>query len=118
MPTVALVLVLALFPARVGGMGVQEGKVYDAPPAGTSSTARYDPDEERRLFYVAVTRAMDELFISYCTHRTRYGKQVDTTPSRYLSYIPVRILETVAPRPGRSRQARDAKRDATQLPLF
>lgn len=77
-----------------------------------------DPDEERRLFYVAVTRAMDELYISYSTHRMRYGKNVDTTPSRYLSYIPDALVETVAPDPGRSHPARGAKRDESQLPLF
>ena len=70
-----------------------------------------DPDEERRLFYVAVTRAMDELYISYCAHRMVYGKKVDTTPSRYISDIPDTVMESVAPGPwpfppGTRREAR------------
>jgi DNA helicase-2/ATP-dependent DNA helicase PcrA len=96
--------------------GAEEGTTPLAGSHGDGPAA--DPDEERRLFYVAVTRAMDELYISYCSHRMRYGKQVDTTPSRYLSYIPDTISYTVAPDPGRSRRARDGKRDASQLPLF
>jgi DNA helicase-2/ATP-dependent DNA helicase PcrA len=96
--------------------GAEEGISPLAGSHGDSSAA--DPDEERRLFYVAVTRAMDELYLSYSSHRMVYGKQVDTTPSRYLSYIPDTISETVAPDPGRSRRARDGKRDASQLPLF
>ncbi|OHD68521.1 MAG: hypothetical protein A2177_14940 [Spirochaetes bacterium RBG_13_68_11] len=96
--------------------GAEEG----ITPLGGSHGENHavDPDEERRLFYVAVTRAMDELYISYCAHRTVYGKKVDTMPSRYITDIPDTVLERVVPGSGGSRQARDAKRDKSQLPLF
>ncbi|MCX7031711.1 MAG: UvrD-helicase domain-containing protein [Spirochaetes bacterium] len=77
-----------------------------------------DLGEERRLFYVAVTRAMDELYISYCAHRMVYGKKVDTTPSRYLSDIPDTCRESIAAAPDRARRTRDAKQAGSQLPLF
>jgi DNA helicase II / ATP-dependent DNA helicase PcrA len=96
--------------------GAEEGIT---PLAGShADSPAADPDEERRLFYVAVTRAMDELYISYCSHRMIFGKAMDMMPSRYLSYIPDTFRETVAPTHGRSRPARDAKRDTSQLPLF
>jgi len=89
------------------------------PLGGSHSESQAaDPEEERRLFYVAVTRAMDELYISYCAHRMVYGKKVDTKPSRYISDIPDTFRESVTPNPGRSRQARGTKRDPLQLPLF
>lgn len=47
-----------------------------------------DVEEERRLFYVGVTRARDELTISRCKHRMLRGKPVPRTPSRFLSDIP------------------------------
>jgi superfamily I DNA/RNA helicase len=67
---------------------------------------------------VAATRAMDELYITYCTRRLVHGKKTDTTPSRYLSDIPDTCAEAVARGSGRSRQARGTKRGTSQLPLF
>ncbi|NOZ67830.1 MAG: UvrD-helicase domain-containing protein [Deferribacteres bacterium] len=45
-------------------------------------------EEERRLFYVGITRAMKELFITYTEHRLRYGKRVPSVASRFLEEIP------------------------------
>jgi DNA helicase-2/ATP-dependent DNA helicase PcrA len=45
-------------------------------------------DEERRLFYVAVTRARDRLYMSRCKTRAMRGKPVPRTPSRFLADIP------------------------------
>ncbi len=45
-------------------------------------------EEERRLFYVGITRAMRELFITYTGHRKKYGKEVPSVPSRFLGEIP------------------------------
>jgi superfamily I DNA/RNA helicase len=96
--------------------GAEEGIT---PMAGSPGEAHpVDPEEERRLFYVAVTRAMDELFISHCSRRFIHGKRVDAAPSRFIADIPDTDAATVAPGPGRSRQARDAKRDRSQLQLF
>jgi len=45
-------------------------------------------DEERRLFYVGVTRARKELVISHCKHRVLRGKPAPRTPSRFVLEIP------------------------------
>ncbi len=45
-------------------------------------------EEERRLFYVGITRAMDELYISYTEHRVKYGKKTPSVASRFLEEIP------------------------------
>jgi superfamily I DNA/RNA helicase len=47
-------------------------------------------DEERRLFYVAVTRAMHTLFISHCAGRRKYGQVMPCHPSPFLKELPVR----------------------------
>jgi len=51
-------------------------------------------EEERRLFYVGITRAMDRLFLSYTRERRRYGGLVSSKPSRFLSEIPGNLLDT------------------------
>jgi ATP-dependent DNA helicase Rep len=45
-------------------------------------------DEERRLFYVGMTRAKETLTLSYCRVRTRYGREETPEPSRFLTEIP------------------------------
>jgi DNA helicase-2/ATP-dependent DNA helicase PcrA len=45
-------------------------------------------EEERRLFYVGITRAMKELFITYTEKRRKYGKDKPSVPSRFLQEIP------------------------------
>ena len=52
-----------------------------------------DLEEERRLFYVGITRAMKELYLSYTGHRIRYGKSLPSTPSRFLEEIPEQLLK-------------------------
>ena len=49
-------------------------------------------EEERRLFYVAVTRAEEHCFLSYAKTRFRYGKMEFGSPSRFLKDIDVRFL--------------------------
>ena len=51
-------------------------------------------EEERRLFYVGITRAMDRLFLSYTRERRRYGGIVSSKPSRFLNEIPEHLLDT------------------------
>jgi len=45
-------------------------------------------EEERRLFYVAMTRSKMHLFISYCNNRSKFGKKFDCFPSRFIDEIP------------------------------
>ena len=50
-------------------------------------------EEERRLFYVGITRAMDRLFLSYTRERRRYGGLVSSKPSRFLNEIPGHLID-------------------------
>ena len=50
-------------------------------------------DEERRLFYVAITRAMETLTISHCASRKSYGSYTPAHPSRFLKELPQNLLE-------------------------
>jgi superfamily I DNA/RNA helicase len=50
-------------------------------------------DEERRLFYVAVTRAMQTLSISHCGGRKKYGQLLPCQPSPFLKELPEELVE-------------------------
>ncbi len=50
-------------------------------------------EEERRLFYVAMTRAKEYLFISYCNQRTKFGKRYDCFPSDFIEEIPQEFIK-------------------------
>jgi superfamily I DNA/RNA helicase len=56
-------------------------------------------DEERRLFYVAITRAMQSLSISYCLGRKKYGESVQCHPSQFLKELPEDLLENTDEKP-------------------
>jgi DNA helicase-2/ATP-dependent DNA helicase PcrA len=62
-------------------------------PSQMSLNARSDLEEERRLFYVAVTRAESKLTISYATSRFKFGTLISCEPSRFLDEIDARYLE-------------------------
>ncbi|HEC26045.1 MAG TPA: DNA helicase II [Gammaproteobacteria bacterium] len=57
-------------------------------------------EEERRLCYVGMTRAMKQLYISYAEVRRLYGRESYTTPSRFLKEIPVEAIEEIRTRNG------------------
>ena len=50
-------------------------------------------EEERRLCYVAITRAEDRLYISYAANRFMYGQESFRTPSKFIDEIPENLLE-------------------------
>jgi DNA helicase II / ATP-dependent DNA helicase PcrA len=50
-------------------------------------------DEERRLFYVAITRAMRTLTLSHCGARRRHGQPMPCHPSRFLKELPAHLVE-------------------------
>jgi DNA helicase-2/ATP-dependent DNA helicase PcrA len=50
-------------------------------------------EEERRLFYVAITRARDKLFITSCLQRRRLQSTADCVPSPFLAEIPPHLIE-------------------------
>jgi superfamily I DNA/RNA helicase len=75
-------------------IGLEEGilphtrSLDDAEETGVDSLA-----EERRLFYVGVTRAKERLSLSWCLSRRRAGSAMDVLPSRYLDEIPAELCE-------------------------
>ena len=56
-------------------------------PSRMSSNTREEIEEERRLFYVALTRAMEQVTLSYATTRYRWGVPVNSVPSRFIREI-------------------------------
>ena len=57
-----------------------------------------DVEEERRLFYVAITRAREKLLISSCMKRRKMQMIVECEPSRFLDEIPENLVEYHEPR--------------------
>ena len=73
------------------------GLEEDLFPSALSSTTRSDLEEERRLFYVALTRAEKEAYLSYALSRYRWGKLTDSEPSRFIDEINEEYLEILTP---------------------
>ena len=63
-----------------------------------------DPEEERRLFYVALTRARKRLFLSYAYERTKYGTRESAVPSEFLSDIDPRLIAGEQGTPARKKR--------------
>ena len=55
-------------------------------------------EEERRLCYVGITRAMKQLYLSYAEQRRLHGMDSFGRPSRFIGEIPAELLEEVRPR--------------------
>lgn len=66
-------------------------------------------DEERRLFYVALTRAIKTLDISHCAGRKKYGQLTSCRPSPFLKDLPANLVEHAAARPNEPVSNDDAK---------
>ena len=66
-------------------------------PSFMSSSTREELEEERRLFYVALTRAEKQAFFSYAVSRFQWGKITDAEPSRFLSEMDSAHLEFINP---------------------
>jgi DNA helicase II / ATP-dependent DNA helicase PcrA len=62
-------------------------------PSGMSVHTQHELEEERRLFYVAITRAMHRVCLSYCKSRFKYGTTVEPKPSRFLREIDSQFIE-------------------------
>lgn len=67
-------------------------------PSAMSMNTRQELEEERRLFYVALTRAEKQAYLSYAQTRYRWGKLVDSEPSRFLEEIDESFLEYLTPK--------------------
>ena len=57
-------------------------------PSQMSMYDKDDLEEERRLFYVAITRAEKNVWLTYANHRYRFGQLVSNEPSRFLEELP------------------------------
>ena len=71
-------------------------------PSQMSLNSRTDLEEERRLFYVAVTRAEKKLTLTYSTSRYRWGTLTNCEPSRFIDEIDARFLEIEVAKPAKS----------------
>jgi superfamily I DNA/RNA helicase len=90
--------------------GMEEGLL---PHARDREALAGDPDEERRLCYVGMTRAKEKLVLSRARARKRKGAAFATVPSRFLLEIPVDLTERGGARPQRSEE--DEKRMASSF---
>ena len=68
-------------------------------------------EEERRLFYVGITRAKEKLFLFCAGNRMRFGSWIGNAPSRFLGEIPDRLLEVSGEGEGGESGTRDVKVD-------
>ena len=69
------------------------GLEEDLFPSAMSLNTRGELEEERRLFYVAITRAKEVAHITYTQSRYRWGKLIDAEPSRFIEEIDSKYIE-------------------------
>ena len=95
-------------------VGMEEGifpnsRVFEASPA--------ELEEERRLCYVGMTRAREELHLSYAQSRLQFGQRGYNTPSRFLSDMGHEIVMSPSYTPGQ-RETADDFDEYTDIPSF
>ena len=73
------------------------GLEEDLFPSAMSMNTRSELEEERRLFYVALTRAEKQAYLTYALSRYRWGKLVDSEPSRFIEEIDEQYLDILTP---------------------
>ncbi|WP_224490570.1 ATP-dependent helicase [Robertkochia flava] len=73
------------------------GMEEDLFPSAMSMNTRSELEEERRLFYVALTRAEKQAYLTYTVSRYRWGKLIDAEPSRFIEEIDDEFLEHLTP---------------------
>jgi DNA helicase-2/ATP-dependent DNA helicase PcrA len=86
--------------------GLEEGLF----PHEQSAMERDGLEEERRLAYVAITRARKRLYLSFARTRMLHGQTRYNLPSRFLDELPERLLKWITPRAGRGLAHWDAPR--------
>jgi DNA helicase-2/ATP-dependent DNA helicase PcrA len=73
------------------------GMEEDLFPSAMSMNTRSELEEERRLFYVALTRAEKQAYLTYTQNRYRWGKLIDAEPSRFIEEIDEQYIENLTP---------------------
>jgi DNA helicase-2/ATP-dependent DNA helicase PcrA len=89
-------------------IGCEEG-IFPLDPGGAGG----DIEEERRLFFVSMTRAKDILYLTRARSRNLHGRRLEAGPSRFLAEIPEGLCDSEGQRDRRARP-----RPARQLKLF
>lgn len=88
-------------------VGLEEGLL----PHATALESNVEAEEERRLCYVAMTRARQTLMLTHASERVLYGRGEMRTRSRFLDEIPAKLLQemNVTPAPSAKESVRFAK---------
>ena len=86
----------------------------DLIPLNRQGAEPADPAEERRLFYVAMTRAMERLYLTRSKKRSVYGELLSRSPSPFLADIENRLKKDDSPK----RQKKKKTKEQKQLKLF
>ena len=86
---------------RVIITGLEEG-IF---PHDSSSTTTDDLEEERRIFYVGITRARERLVMTWCLSRRIFGRTTEMSPSRFLDEIPAETVQSIGGIPRRKMKA-------------
>ena len=73
------------------------GLEEDLFPSAMSMNTRSELEEERRLFYVALTRAEKQAYLTYTQNRYRWGKLIDAEPSRFIEEIDEQYVDDLTP---------------------
>jgi len=93
--------------------GLEEG-VF---PHSRSLMDREELEEERRLMYVAMTRAMDSLYLIHARTRMLYGETKSNAPSQFLAHIPSELVEANFGGHGARNHISIAEIDKTPVPI-
>ncbi len=78
-------------------VGLEEGTFPHSRSIEGDEVGPEELEEERRLFYVGLTRAKERLFLSYSLTRSLYGENKPARPSRFLAELPKKGVEWAAP---------------------
>lgn len=73
--------------------GLEEGLF----PHSRAAASEEELEEERRLCYVAITRAQKQLYITHAMQRRIFGEESITEPSRFLNELPLELLQNLSP---------------------
>jgi DNA helicase-2/ATP-dependent DNA helicase PcrA len=77
------------------GLLPHSGRGFDDAGAEPRADGTLNLEEERRLCYVGMTRARERLVLTRAVERTRRGKAIPRTPSRFLEDIPAELMDFI-----------------------